>query len=104
VRVLDPAADVLAGERRRRAERRARGRSGSTGSEAISSPMQGTVLRVEVREGEPVETGRVLVIVEAMKMENEIAADRQGVVADVRVAPGDAVRSGQVLLSVVDAT
>ncbi len=103
VRVLDAAADVLAGERRRRSERRARGRGGSTGSEAISSPMQGTVLRVEVREGEPVETGRVLVIVEAMKMENEIAADRRGIVADVRVAPGDSVRSGQVLLSVVDA-
>jgi acetyl-CoA/propionyl-CoA carboxylase biotin carboxyl carrier protein len=103
VRVLDPAADVLAGERRRRAERRARTRSGSTGSDAIASPMQGTVLRVEVREGEAVEPGRVLVIVEAMKMENEIAAVRRGVVADVRVAPGDAVRSGQVLLSVVDA-
>ena len=103
VPVLDAAADVLAGERRRRSERRARGRGGSTGSEAISSPMQGTVLRVEVREGEPVETGRVLVIVEAMKMENEIAADRRGIVADVRVAPGDSVRSGQVLLSVVDA-
>jgi acetyl-CoA/propionyl-CoA carboxylase, biotin carboxylase, biotin carboxyl carrier protein len=102
VRVLEPGADGLAGERQRREERRARGRRVGAGGEAIASPMQGTVVRVEVAEGEPVESGRVLVIVEAMKMENEIAADRAGVVSDLRVAPGDAVRSGQVLLSVVD--
>jgi acetyl-CoA/propionyl-CoA carboxylase biotin carboxyl carrier protein len=100
VRVFE--VDTLASERQRREERRARGRQRSGGGEAIASPMQGTVVRVEVAEGEPVESGRVLVIVEAMKMENEIAADRPGVVADVRVAPGDSVRSGQVLLSVVD--
>jgi acetyl-CoA/propionyl-CoA carboxylase biotin carboxyl carrier protein len=102
VRVLEHAADGIADERRRREERRARGRRVGAGGEAITSPMQGTVVRVEVAEGEPVESGRVLVIVEAMKMENEISADRSGVVSDVRVAPGDAVRSGQVLLSVVD--
>jgi acetyl-CoA/propionyl-CoA carboxylase biotin carboxyl carrier protein len=100
--VLEPVGAGLAAERQRREERRARGRERGGGSEAIASPMQGTVVRVEVAEGEPVESGRVLVIVEAMKMENEISADRPGVVADVRVAPGDAVRSGQVLLSVVD--
>jgi acetyl-CoA/propionyl-CoA carboxylase biotin carboxyl carrier protein len=103
VRVLEGPDGALADERRRRDERRSRGRSGAAGGETITSPMQGTVLRVEVEEGEPVEQGRVLVIVEAMKMENEIAADRPGIVADVRVAAGDAVRSGQVLLSVVDA-
>ena len=101
VRVFEPV-DALASERQRREERRARGRQRGGGGEAIASPMQGTVVRVEVAEGEPVESGRVLVIVEAMKMENEIAADRPGVVADVRVVPGDSVRSGQVLLSVVD--
>jgi acetyl-CoA/propionyl-CoA carboxylase biotin carboxyl carrier protein len=102
VRVLEPVVAERAAERARRAERRARGRHAGSGGEAIASPMQGTVLRVEVSEGDPVESGKVLVIVEAMKMENEIAADRPGVVSDLRVAPGDAVRSGQVLLSVVD--
>jgi acetyl-CoA/propionyl-CoA carboxylase biotin carboxyl carrier protein len=102
VRVLEPVVAALAGERQRRDERRAQGRRAGAGGESIASPMQGTVLRVEVSEGEAVESGRVLVIVEAMKMENEIAADRPGVVSDLRVAPGDAVRSGQVLLSVVD--
>jgi acetyl-CoA/propionyl-CoA carboxylase biotin carboxyl carrier protein len=102
VRVLEPVVAELAAERARRSERRARGRQAGAGGDAIASPMQGTVLRVEVSEGDPVESGKVLVIVEAMKMENEIAADRPGVVSDLRVAPGDAVRSGQVLLSVVD--
>ena len=100
--MLEPAIAALAGERQRRDERRARGRRSGAGGESVASPMQGTVLRVEVAEGEPVEPGTVLVIVEAMKMENEIAADRPGVVSGLRVSPGDAVRSGQVLLSVVD--
>ena len=62
--------------------------------------MQGTVLRVEVAEGDSVEAGQVLVIVEAMKMENEIRAHVAGVVRELAVAVGDSVRSGQALLRV----
>ena len=62
--------------------------------------MQGTVLRVEVAEGDGVEAGQVLVIVEAMKMENEIRAHLPGVVQELAVTVGDAVRSGQQLLRV----
>jgi biotin carboxyl carrier protein len=62
--------------------------------------MQGTVLRVEVAEGDAVAAGAVLVIVEAMKMENEIRAHVAGVVRDLGVAVGDSVRSGQPLLRV----
>jgi acetyl-CoA/propionyl-CoA carboxylase, biotin carboxylase, biotin carboxyl carrier protein len=102
VRVLEPVVAELAAERLRREERRTQGRRAGAGGDSIASPMQGTVLRVEVREGEPVEPGQVLVIVEAMKMENEIATDRPGVVSDLRVTAGDAVRSGQVLLSVIE--
>ena len=95
VRVLEPVVAELAAERA--APRRASGAGphGRAGGGSIASPMQGTVLRVEVSEGDPVESGKVLVIVEAMKMENEIAADRPGVVSDLRVAPGDAVRSAR---------
>ena len=80
---------------RRRRERAATG-PGGAGSEAVVSPMQGTVLKVEVTEGEQVEAGRVLCVVEAMKMENEIAAHRSGAVSQLSVSPGDAVASGQV--------
>jgi len=100
VSVALPVDELLAAERRRRAERRARGGLGGAGGEAVASPMQGTVLRVEVADGAAVEAGAVLVIVEAMKMENEIRAHSAGVVRDLAVAVGDSVRSGQPLLRV----
>ena len=59
--------------------------------------MQGTVLAVEVAEGDQVEAGQVICIVEAMKMENEITAHWGGTVTELSVAPGQAVRSGQVI-------
>jgi acetyl-CoA/propionyl-CoA carboxylase biotin carboxyl carrier protein len=57
--------------------------------------MQGTVLKVAVVDGDEVEAGQLLCVVEAMKMENEIVAPRVGVVRDLAVAPGVAVASGQ---------
>ena len=102
VAVSLPADELLASERRRRAERRARGGLGGPGGERVVSPMQGTVLRVEVADGDAVEAGAVLVIVEAMKMENEIRAHVAGVVGELAVAVGDSVRSGQPLLRVAE--
>jgi acetyl-CoA/propionyl-CoA carboxylase, biotin carboxylase, biotin carboxyl carrier protein len=60
--------------------------------------MQGTVLRVDVEEGQDVEHGQVLAVIEAMKMENEVVAHHPGRVAAVCVSAGDAVRSGQTLI------
>jgi acetyl-CoA/propionyl-CoA/long-chain acyl-CoA carboxylase, biotin carboxylase, biotin carboxyl carrier protein len=80
---------------RARAERPRGG--GPGGSAAVISPMQGTVLSVGVEEGETVEAGRVLCVVEAMKMENEIAAHRAGVVTELSVGPGQSVQNGQVI-------
>jgi acetyl-CoA/propionyl-CoA carboxylase biotin carboxyl carrier protein len=57
--------------------------------------MQGTVLEVKVAEGDPVEVGQVVCIVEAMKMENEVAAHLAGVVVEVSIAPGMPVTTGQ---------
>jgi acetyl-CoA/propionyl-CoA carboxylase biotin carboxyl carrier protein len=99
VTLLEPEPP-WAGLARRRRERAAHG-PGGAGSEAVVSPMQGTVLKVEVTEGEHVEAGRVVCVVEAMKMENEIAAHRSGSVSGLSVSPGDAVASGQVICLVL---
>jgi acetyl-CoA/propionyl-CoA carboxylase biotin carboxyl carrier protein len=59
--------------------------------------MQGTVLAVEVSDGDEVVPGQVLCVVEAMKMENEIAAHRAGIVTELSVSAGQSVRTGQVI-------
>jgi acetyl-CoA/propionyl-CoA carboxylase, biotin carboxylase, biotin carboxyl carrier protein len=63
----------------------------------VVSPMQGTVLSVQVAEGDEVEAGQVLCIVEAMKMENEITAHRDGVVTELSVEAGSPIQTGQVI-------
>ena len=95
VTLLDPEPPWLELARRRRA--RARGGGGGAGGAAVVTPMQGTVLKVEVADGDTVEQGQVVAVVEAMKMENEITAHRGGVVSGIAVAPGDAVSSGQTI-------
>jgi acetyl-CoA/propionyl-CoA/long-chain acyl-CoA carboxylase, biotin carboxylase, biotin carboxyl carrier protein len=96
VRVIrpEPAFAELA---RRRREREAGHGAAGAGKDAVVSPMQGTVLAVEVEEGEDVEAGHVLCIVEAMKMENEVRAHRAGRVTELSVAPGQPVKTGQVI-------
>jgi acetyl-CoA/propionyl-CoA carboxylase, biotin carboxylase, biotin carboxyl carrier protein len=82
---------------RRRGERgRGAGRHGAA-KDAVVSPMQGTVLAVEVAEGDEVVPGQVLCVVEAMKMENEITAHRAGRVAELSVESGQAVKTGQII-------
>ena len=76
-------------------ERVRAGRAG--GNDAIVSPMQGTVLSVAVADGDVVEAGQVICIVEAMKMENEIHVQRAGRVTQLSVAAGEPVATGQVI-------
>ena len=61
--------------------------------------MPGTIVNVVVSAGQSVKSGDVLVVLEAMKMENEIMAPRDGVVAGVHVNKGDSVDSGTLLIS-----
>jgi acetyl-CoA/propionyl-CoA carboxylase biotin carboxyl carrier protein len=94
VRVLEPEQPWRELARRRKERVRA---GGAGGDDAIVSPMQGTVLSVAVADGDTVETGQVLCIVEAMKMENEVRAPHGGVVAQLSVAAGEPVGAGQVI-------
>ncbi|MCI8633270.1 MAG: biotin/lipoyl-binding protein [Lachnospiraceae bacterium] len=68
------------------------------GGEKITSPMPGTILSVNVAAGDSVQEGTVLLILEAMKMENEIMAPRAGKVVSVQVEKGATVESGAVLV------
>jgi acetyl-CoA/propionyl-CoA carboxylase biotin carboxyl carrier protein len=101
VKVLVPEPPYRELARRRR-ERAAAG--AGPGSDAVASPMQGTVLDVKVADGDEVEAGAVICIVEAMKMENEVAAHRSGVIADVAVSPGQAVTAGQRICTIESAS
>ena len=85
----------------RRRQRTAAHGGGAGGRDAIVSPMQGTVLSVQVADGDPVTAGQVICVVEAMKMENEVHALRDGIVAELSVRPGEPVGTGQVICLVV---
>jgi acetyl-CoA/propionyl-CoA carboxylase biotin carboxyl carrier protein len=82
---------------RRRRERTGAGAHHGAAKDAVVTPMQGTVLAVEVANGDAVSAGQVICIVEAMKMENEITAHRDGVITALSVEPGEAVTTGQVI-------
>ena len=66
--------------------------------EPVKAPMPGVVLKVQVQQGQAVKAGQVLVILEAMKMENEIVAPKDGTVAQIVAAKGASVESGAPLV------
>ena len=68
------------------------------GSGAVSVPMQGTIVKILVEVGQEVEAGTTVCVLEAMKMENNITADKAGTVKEIKVAPGDSVGSGDVVV------
>jgi pyruvate carboxylase subunit B len=74
--------------------------AGPAGPKPIVAPMPGMVVKVEVAEGDEVRTGQGIVIVEAMKMENELRASGPGRITRVHVRQGDAVAKDQVLVEI----
>jgi acetyl-CoA/propionyl-CoA carboxylase biotin carboxyl carrier protein len=95
--VASAAAPAAAAGRRPPKRERRGGGAASSSSEALPSPLQGTVLRVAVEQGAEVSEGDLICVIEAMKMENEITAHRSGKVTSLNVSDGAAVTSGDVL-------
>lgn len=72
-----------------------------SGGDPITSPMPGVIVSVNVTTGQRVKSGDILVILEAMKMENEIVAPRDGVVGSISVAQNDSVDTGSALMMLI---
>jgi acetyl-CoA/propionyl-CoA carboxylase biotin carboxyl carrier protein len=69
----------------------------ATGSGQVTVPMQGTIVKVLVEVGDVVEVGQSICLLEAMKMENAVAAEKDGVIKEIKVSPGDSVGAGDVV-------
>jgi acetyl-CoA/propionyl-CoA carboxylase biotin carboxyl carrier protein len=106
VKVIGEVAPAAAGNpgtglRRPPRRERAAGGGGAPGaSEDLTSPLQGTVLRVAVEQGADVSEGDLITVIEAMKMENEITAHRSGKVTELPISEGAAVSSGDLLAKI----
>ncbi|CAB4323051.1 MAG: acetyl-CoA carboxylase biotin carboxylase subunit [Actinobacteria bacterium] len=97
------AGAVVAGGATSGAAKPRRGSAGGAGaagggSGAVTVPMQGTIVKILVEVGQEVEAGATVCVLEAMKMENNIAAEKAGTVKEIKVAPGDSVGAGDVVV------
>ncbi|MCC7010403.1 MAG: hypothetical protein IT184_16460 [Acidobacteria bacterium] len=95
-----PHVSVAAVVDGRRLRRGAVGSAGGSGEQRLVSPMPGRVVRVLVRPGDRVEPRQGVVVIEAMKMENELVAARGGTVVEVAVADGMSVEAGRLLVRI----
>jgi acetyl-CoA/propionyl-CoA carboxylase biotin carboxyl carrier protein len=95
-------APAAAGAVRKKPKPRTRGGAGggAASGDAVTAPMQGTVVKVAVEEGQTVEAGDLIVVLEAMKMENPVNAHKAGVVTGLNVAAGAAITQGTVLAEI----
>jgi acetyl-CoA/propionyl-CoA carboxylase biotin carboxyl carrier protein len=84
-------------------KRRSAAKAGAAaGGDAVVAPMQGTIVKIAVEDGQQVEAGDLLLVLEAMKMENPVTAPKAGTVSGLTAEPGSAVTSGTVLCQITD--
>ena len=74
--------------------------SGTAGNVQITAPMPGTIVEVKAKIGDPVKNGTVIAVLEAMKMENDVVADRDGTIATINVSKGESVSTGSVIATI----
>jgi acetyl-CoA/propionyl-CoA carboxylase, biotin carboxylase, biotin carboxyl carrier protein len=94
------AGKAKAGGRPKRAGGSSGGGGGAADAGKVTVPMQGTIVKVLVEEGQEVEIGQAVVVLEAMKMENNIAAEKAGTVSAVKVSVGDSVGAGDIVIEI----
>jgi acetyl-CoA/propionyl-CoA carboxylase biotin carboxyl carrier protein len=86
-------------------KRRAAAKAGAAaGGDAVVAPMQGTIVKLAVENGQEVAAGDLLLVLEAMKMENPVTAPKAGIVGELTAEPGSTVTSGTVLCQITDAS
>jgi acetyl-CoA/propionyl-CoA/long-chain acyl-CoA carboxylase, biotin carboxylase, biotin carboxyl carrier protein len=79
---------------------RARAESGGPGKEIVKTPMQGTIVKVLVTEGDTIKAGQTIVVLEAMKMENHVSAHQDGTVSGLSVTEGQSVPTGATIATI----
>ena len=82
--------------------KRAAGKTAAASGDAVTAPMQGTIVKIAVEDGQTVEAGELIVVLEAMKMENPVTAHKAGTVTGLSVSTGETVTQGSVLCELKD--
>jgi acetyl-CoA/propionyl-CoA carboxylase biotin carboxyl carrier protein len=101
--VPESAGVAAAATQKNKRERAHTSGGGAAGSGDVSVPMQGTIVKVLVEVGQVVDVGQGIVVLEAMKMENQINADVAGTVAEIKVTPGQTVGGGDIVAKITPA-